>query len=226
MNRKGLRFVLVFATVLCVIGLPSCARDQELVSINIQPNGAIFGAANIPVVDNTGSSRQLRALGNYIHPPVTKDITDQVTWSSDTPDLVLVNSTGLITATGNACGGSTISATVNTNNDAVGRTSSGAIVTASVTATVVCFTGTGSGPLLAVNAIPTGTATGTVTSTPSGIMCPSTCTASFASGTPISLTAALTGSSTSVTWSGCIPNGLTCTISSLTADTVVTATFN
>ena len=31
---------------------------------------------------------QLRALGTYIHPPVTKDITNQVTWESNTtPDV-------------------------------------------------------------------------------------------------------------------------------------------
>jgi hypothetical protein len=42
MNRKGLRFALVFATVLCIIGLFSCARDQQLVSITIQPDAQGF----------------------------------------------------------------------------------------------------------------------------------------------------------------------------------------
>jgi len=39
-----------------------------------------------------------------IHPPVTKDITNQVTWNSNTPDMVTVSSTGLITDTGFSCG--------------------------------------------------------------------------------------------------------------------------
>jgi hypothetical protein len=122
--------------------VPSCAHDQQLVSIQIQPTTETFGAANIPVSANAGSSVQLRALGTYIHPPVVKDITDQVTWTSNTPDMVTVNATGLITATGMACGGTIISATVQTNTDG-NRSSSGAIVTGNMTANVVCFTQTG-----------------------------------------------------------------------------------
>src|SRR5712692_10084177 len=217
------RGALAFALAALLVSSLSCAHDQQLVSITIQPDVATFGASNIPPIQDAGLSRQLRALGNYIHPPVTKDITDQVTWGSDTPDLVTVTSTGLIVVTSNGgCGDSLISATVNTNSSAGNRSSSGAIVTGFMTAKVICFTGTGSGPLLAVNIL----GTGSVSSNPSGISCPSTCSANFASGTAITLTATLTGSSTSVTWSGCTPSGLTCTINSLTADTVVTATFN
>ena len=53
----------------------SCARDQQLVSITIQPDTQTFGASNIPVPADAGLSVQLRALGHYVHPPVTKDIT-------------------------------------------------------------------------------------------------------------------------------------------------------
>ena len=218
------RGALAFALAAFLVSSLSCAHDQQLVSITIQPDVATFGASNIPPIQDAGLSRQLRALGNYIHPPVTKDITDQVTWGSDTPDLVTVTSTGLIVVTSNGgCGDSLISATVNTNSSAGNRSSSGAIVTGFMTAKVICFTGTGSGPLLAVNI----SGTGSVSSNPSGISCPSTCSANFASGTTITLTATPTGSSTSVTWSGCdTMSGLVCTINSLTADTVVTATFN
>jgi hypothetical protein len=117
----------------------SCGHEQQLVSLDIQPQGEIFGASNIPVFENAGAHVQLRAIGTYIHPPVTKDITDQVTWSSNTPDMVTVNSTGLITATGLACGATTITATVNTNKSPGGIDSSGAIVTGSMTASVVCY---------------------------------------------------------------------------------------
>ena len=138
MNRSWLSFVLVCAAAL---SLPSCGHDQELVSISIQPTTETFGAASIPVSDDTGLNVQLRAIGSYIHPPVDKDITNQVIWSSNTPQVVMVNSSGLLTATGLACGNALVSATVKTNSSAGGISSSGAIVTGSMTANVVCFTG-------------------------------------------------------------------------------------
>jgi hypothetical protein len=135
MNRSWLSFVLVYAAAL---SLPSCGHDQELVSISIQPTTETFGSATIPVFQDAGLNVQLRAIGSYIHPPVDKDITNQVIWSSNTPQMVTVNSTGLITATGMACGNTLISATVKTNSSAGGLSSSGAIVTGTMTANVVC----------------------------------------------------------------------------------------
>src|SRR5207247_7599618 len=116
------------------------------------------------------------------------DITDEVTWGSDDIQMVTVNSTGLIMATGGSCGGTVISATVQTNSSAGNRPSSGAIVTANMQANVVCFTGTGggSGPLLTVTFA--GTGTGTVAFSPSGFICATTCTVSFASGTTVNVT--------------------------------------
>ena len=128
---------LIVALGCLLFGL-SCGRDQQLASIEIQPGVETFGAANIPVPANAGATVQLRALGNYIHPPVTKDITNQVTWTSNTPQMVTVDSTGLITVTGNACGGTTVSATKVTNKSAGGLGSTGALVTGTMTANVVC----------------------------------------------------------------------------------------
>jgi Bacterial Ig-like domain (group 2) len=220
MNRSWLSFVLVCAAA---ISLPSCGHDQELVSISIQPTTETFGSATIPVFQDAGLNVQLRAIGSYIHPPVDKDITNQVIWSSNTPQMVTVNSTGLITATGMACGNTLISATVKTNSSAGGLSSSGAIVTGTMTANVVCFTGT-AGPLLTVSV----SGTGTVSSNPAGISsCTSICNANFASGSAITLTATPTGSATSVTWSGCDSVSLlVCNINNLTANTVVTAAFS
>ena len=87
-----------------MLSLSSCARDQQLTSITVQPLIETFGATNIPVNLDAGLDVQLRALGTYVHPPVTKDITNQVTWNSNTPAMVTVSSTGLITATGFSCG--------------------------------------------------------------------------------------------------------------------------
>ena len=208
----------------CLITSFSCAHDQQLVSIDVVPTSETFGASNIPVSADAGLSVQLRALGHYIHPPVTKDITNQVLWGSNDAQMFTINPTGLLTATGFVCGGSVISATVNTNSSTGGRSSSGAVVTGSMTANVVCFTGTGGGgtgnPTLTV----TVAGTGTVTSSPAGISCPSICNVAFASSTPITLTATPAAPATNVSWSGCLPNGATCTIS-LTANSQVTATF-
>ena len=222
MNCKGFRFVLMFAAVLCVVALSSCAHEQQLTSITVQPTTETFGAADIPVSADAGLNVQLRALGSFIHPPVTKDITDQVTWDSNTPDMVTVSPTGLLVVTGVACGSALVSATVTTNVSAGNRDSTGAIVTGYMTANVVCFSTSSSGPTLTVN-FP-GAGSGTVTSSPSGLSCATTCSAHFPSGT-VTLTATPNGS-TFGGWSGCDSmSGQTCTVN-LTSDRTVAVTFN
>jgi hypothetical protein len=133
----------VFAAASLLLSLSSCGRDQQLTLITVQPVTQTFGAANIPVNEDAGLSVQPRALGTYIHPPVTKDITNQVTWFSNTPGMVTVNSAGLAAATGESCGGTLISATLTTNSSTGNIPSSGAIITGYMTANVICFTGTG-----------------------------------------------------------------------------------
>ena len=205
----------------------SCAHDQELASIDVQPKTITFGDANIPVFQDRGLAVQLRALGHYIHPPVTKDITDQVTWGSNDIQMVTVNSTGLLTATGNVCGtGALVSATVETNSSTGGRHSSGAIVTGNMTANVTCFTGTSNGTAI-LNVAFLGGGTGTVTIAPSGFICSASCSVSFpVNSGPITLTAAASG--TFGGWSSNCPliSGQTCTINSLTTNLALTVTFN
>jgi hypothetical protein len=71
-----------------------------------------------------------------------------------------------------------------------------------------------------------GTGTGVVISTPSGILCGTTCSGTFASGTAVPLTATPETGSTFAGWSGggCTGSG-TCTVT-VTSTTAVTATFN
>ncbi len=207
----------------------SCARDQQLVSIQIQPTTETFGDSSTPVSANKGSNVQLRALGTYIHPPVTKDITDQVVWTSNDQEMVTVDATGLITATGNACGGTLISATVQTNHSAGNRSSSGAIITSTMQANVVCFSSSGgsggSSFLLTVNFAP-GTGSGTINSTPAGLGCATACSGTFSAGSAISLTAAPNSGSTFGSWVGCdTVSGPTCNLV-LNSNRVVTVTFN
>jgi hypothetical protein len=233
MNRKWLGIV-VLVTAACVLSsLSSCGRSQQLVSIQIQPPVETVGSSTTPVADDAGAQVHLQALGTYIHPPVTKDVTSQVTWSSNTPQMFTVDSTGLLTATGQSCGGTLVSATVTTNSSAGGISSSGAAVVGYMTANVTCYTGTGgggggSGPTITVTFL--GTGAGTITSSPSGVSCASSagsCTGTFASGATVILTAVPSG--TFGGWGSCDSvdgSGLMCTINNLTAPRALTATFN
>lgn len=136
--RKRLGLTVILAATLVGAG---CGSGQQLVGLTIEPATETFGSATTPVQLDAGLNVQLRALGTYIHPPATKDITNQVTWVSNTPQMVTVSSTGLITATGQACGSTLISATVTKNSTDGGLASKGAVVTGNMTANVTCFTG-------------------------------------------------------------------------------------
>jgi Big-like domain-containing protein len=230
MSRKWFSVAALIITAIVLLSVSSCGSPQELVSINVAPGTETFGASNIPVNLDAGLIVQLRALGTYVHPPVTKDITNQVVWASNDAQMVTVNSTGLATATGNTCGGTLISATVNTNADTSGLSASGAIVTGYMTANVVCFTGTtggGGGGEPSITVSFAGAGSGIVTSTPAGLSCANTdvsCIASFPAGTPVTLTATPVGTSVFGGWTGGCTGG-TCVIV-LQDNTSVTATFN
>jgi len=77
----------------------------------------------------------------------------------------------------------------------------------------------------AMNVTRNGSGTGTVTSSPAGINCGSTCTATFNAGTAVTLTASAAGGSSFTGWSGagCTSAG-SCTVT-MNATTNVTATF-
>ena len=138
-NRLSGLLGLFLATFL-LSTMSACGHDQQLESITVVPAVENFGSTKTPVIDDAGLNVQLRALGSYIHPPVTKDITKQVTWTSNTPQMVTVDANGVITATGLACGGTIISATIVTNHSDGAISSTGALVTGSMTANVICPT--------------------------------------------------------------------------------------
>jgi hypothetical protein len=229
MNRKWFAIVTLAAAAVALFNLSSCGHSQELVSIQIQPSVQTVGTSSTPVIEDAGAQVQLRALGTYIHPPVTKDITDQVTWASNTPQMFTVNSTGLLTATGESCGGTLVSATVTTNNTPDGLSSSGAIITGYMTANVTCFTGGGTGLGPAVTVAFAG-GSGTVSSSPGGLSCtsPNACVDEFAAGTVLTLTATPTAPSTSASWGGTCPTPTSTNVCTFTveANTTVTASFS
>ena len=237
MKGKWLSVVALAVLGGLLFSVSSCGRDQQLVSIQIQPNTETFGSSDTPPQSDAGLQVQLRALGTYIHPPVTKDITSQVTWFSNDTQMMTVDASGMLTAVGQSCGSTLVSATVKTNTSSGGVSSNGAIVTGYMTGNLVCFTGSGtgggggggSGPSITLTFL--GTGSGQVTSNPTGLSCASsvgTCSAPFPSGSTVTLTAAPTG--TFGGWGGgcdsVTGSGLICTINNLTAARAVTATFN
>lgn len=70
-----------------------------------------------------------------------------------------------------------------------------------------------------------GTSTGTVTSSPAGIRCPSTCTASFSSGSSVELTTASAKGAYFAGWSGACKGTASCKLT-MKANQSATATFN
>ncbi len=139
---------------------------------------------------------------------------------------------------GSTCSASFTSGTSVTLTEAPGGSStfagwsgdcSGSATTCTVTMSAaknVTATFNTSGSSYALTVTDAGSGSGTVTSNPSGINCGSTCSASFTSGTSVTLTEAPGGSSTFAGWSGdCSGSATTCTVT-MSAAKNVTATFN
>lgn len=102
MRYRSLLGTLLMAAV---VPFTSCVSSPSLTSITVTPGVMNFGGA--------GLTTQLTAIGSYTRPnhaPVTKDITNQVNWSSSTPQCVTVSTTGLITSGSNICSGIPITA--------------------------------------------------------------------------------------------------------------------
>lgn len=102
---RYLKGSLILALALSLAG---CA-SPSLVSIAITPTTQYFGYSS-------GLTVQFTAIGTFAqgnHPKSTRDITNEVTWKSNTPDIATVSSTGLVTTTGAAYGNTTITASMN-----------------------------------------------------------------------------------------------------------------
>ena len=137
--------------------------------------------------------------------------------SSSCSNTFIVNDPVVLTASANA--GSTFTGW--TGGGCTGTAP--CTVTASVNTVVTATFTANPGAMLTV--MKTGNGSGSVTSNPSGIDCGGTCTASFAQGTSVTLTAAAASGSTFAGWSGGGCSGVsTCTVA-LAADTTVTASF-
>jgi hypothetical protein len=211
MIRKYVGVVGLVISAAALLSLGSCARDQKLVGITVQPSNATFGGV--------GAQIQLRAVGTYIHPPENKDITLLATWSVDSQNLVTIDAPGLVTDISD-CGSGNVTASITQGNSFF---SGSAFVSAAGVGTTACTQA-------ALTVVVAGT--GTVTSSPAGITCPGTCSAPFPLDSSVVLTGAPTAPATTVTFTapqgatGC-NQGTTATSCSLALDTnqTITATF-
>jgi uncharacterized protein YjdB len=120
--RKAL--ALGCLTVFFVASL-ACGHPTQLTGMTISPSSITFSDA-VP-----GMTSQFTAYGTFIHPAETRDITGQVTWSSSTPDIATVDSSGKVTTVGLACGVTVITATAPAS--LVGSGGSGSVKTATAT---------------------------------------------------------------------------------------------
>ena len=219
MNWKWLSAVGLLVIVGLLLSFSSCAHDQQLVSMTITPSGFTF------LQPDPTAQAQFTALGTYIHPPATKDITNLVTWKSSIEQVATVSSAGVVSPTGNGgCGGSNISASYNQGTGPGGNTVFAfATVTVDNPAVPGC-PGFGVDATLTVQI----TGNGTVVSAPGGIDCTSTtaCSATFPVGSSVILTATPSTGSIFQGWgAGCTPAGNECTVV-LNTNTTIDANFN
>jgi len=101
-NRSSLGAMLLIGAL---VPLTSCTSEPKLSSIVVTPS---------TVTAAGGVTWQYTAIGYYAKhdkAPLTKDITNEVTWSSASAQMVTVSSTGFATVTGISYGNTTISAT-------------------------------------------------------------------------------------------------------------------
>ena len=152
----------VLVSLAAVLSLPSCGHDQKLVSLAVTPASPGF---TFPV-PNAGATGQYTATATYIHPPATKDVTNQATWAVD--DGVVSIKAGLVTTNG-SCGSADVSATMpegtgGSSNIVIGYS----FVTVEDTSNPHCPGGSATNGELVVAT----SGNGTVTSQPAGIQLP------------------------------------------------------
>jgi len=106
MNRNWFNLLLICCATLLI---NSCGSGQQLVGISVTPPSVVFGGTDPSLFV------QLTATGSYVHPPATKDITNQVTWTSSVVQVAQVTATGKVSPSSD-CGVAGITASLLTNH--------------------------------------------------------------------------------------------------------------
>jgi hypothetical protein len=200
--------------VAALLSFPSCGHDSKLVSIDIQPTSFTF-------LTPAGGTEQYIAIGTFIHPPATRDVTAQATWKVD--DGIVTMNAGSVSPNG-GCGGGTISASLPEGTGGASNIVIGfATVTVEDPTNPIC-PGGGKQATLSVNVTPVGD--GAVTSLTGGISCPTACISAFPVGASVGLTATPAPNHSFVSWTGCTSSsGNTCTVTIPVGGASVAATF-
>lgn len=86
--------------------LSGCGHPTQLASVDVRPT-------SVTVVGN-GVQVQFIADGNFIHPLETRNITNQVAWTSTFPGVASIDASGVATS-GFDCGVTVITATAGNN---------------------------------------------------------------------------------------------------------------
>jgi len=211
------------------LGLPSCGHQQKAVSLTITPATSTFANPGF-TPPPANPTQQYVAIATYIHPPATRDVTSEATWTIDN-NVATMSSPGLFNATPppdtapqgtpGPCGVADISASI---PEGTGGSSNIVIGVATVTvddsSNILC---PGGGKLGTLAVVVIGN--GTVTSLPSDIDCMATggtCIASYSVGASVLLTA----SPANVNWANCPgASSNTCVVTIPTGGTAVSATF-
>jgi hypothetical protein len=122
MSRKWFNIVAMVATATLLCASSSCGFNQHLVSISLAPSGGF-------VFEGYGAQGQFTATGTYIHPPQTKDVTSQATWTLNIANFGTLTQTGQITYTRtDGCGSGDVTATINSDP---GDPNSGSVISGS-----------------------------------------------------------------------------------------------
>ncbi|HKI27577.1 MAG TPA: hypothetical protein VKA07_14730 [Candidatus Sulfotelmatobacter sp.] len=102
MNRNWFAMGALVVAGLALLNASSCARSRKLVGITVTPQGPTITLTAPGQVVST----QFTALGAYIHPPETRDVTNIAVWTTDSPSIISANpnTPGEFSTTGNGCG--------------------------------------------------------------------------------------------------------------------------
>jgi hypothetical protein len=160
----------------------------------------VIPAIDIAQITQVGETTQFLAIGNAVGSSTVQDLTNTVQWVSSDTSVATINASGLATGVA-AVGSQSITAIT-----ALLTSPNGSVTAATSSLAVVATGGTVNLPTLSV--YKTGAGTGTITSSVGSINCGtgSGCTASFSSGTVVTLTAVPANGSSFGGWSStCVP---------------------
>jgi phospholipase C len=181
-------------------------------------------SASVTITVGTGTTSGTPTVTISANPTsITKGSSSVLTITATNATGVAITGTNGSKRTTGASGGSISVSPTSTTTYTATATGSGGTASASVTITVGTGGGGGSTTYqLTVNSA--GNGSGTVTSSPAGVDCPGTCSATFAKGTPVVLTAVAQGGNSFTGWSGGCTGDGACSLT-LGGNTTVTSTF-